>query len=121
MNRAFRTQTSHDFGRRLTEIADHVMCTRGCHWPISLAAIDSQGQMLWLTLKTDRAGIMEHDPPEVGDLQLPHCSPMHPPRRWRRNLQRYMVQPYSLGTCARRSCHETRPMPTAPGPTLRKK
>jgi hypothetical protein len=39
-------------------------------WPISLEVIDQQGQMRWLTLKTDRAGIIGHSPTprECGDV-----------------------------------------------------
>jgi hypothetical protein len=56
MNRAPMTQTPDDVGHHLTEIADHLICTRGCHGRISLAVIDHQSQMLWLTLKTGRVG-----------------------------------------------------------------
>jgi hypothetical protein len=40
MNRPSRTQTSDDVGHDLTKIVDHLICTRGFHWPISLAVID---------------------------------------------------------------------------------
>lgn len=58
MNCTSRTQTSYDFGHNLTEIADHLVRTRGFHRPISLAVIDPQGQMMWQTLKTDEAGVI---------------------------------------------------------------
>jgi hypothetical protein len=82
------------------EIVDHVIRVRGFYWPISLAVIDQQGQMLWLTVKTDEAGVIVHDHSVVGDLDLALSPPMHPPRRWRRNLHRYVVRPYWIGTCA---------------------
>jgi hypothetical protein len=108
MNRASITQTSYDFGRRLMEIADHLTRTRGFHWPIFLAAIDRQGEMLLLTIKTDWAGTIVHNPPGADGLHMSLYPPMHPPRRWRRNLHRYVVRPYRLGTCARTSRHEKR-------------
>jgi len=85
------------------EIVDHVIRVRGFYWPISLEVIDQQGQMLWLTVKTDEAGVIVHDHSVVGDLALALCPPMHPPRRWRWNLHRYVVRPYWLDTCAWRS------------------
>jgi hypothetical protein len=94
MNRAPMTQASYDFGRSLIEIVDHVIRARGFYWPIGLAVIDQQGQMLWQTLKTDGAGIIVHYPPVAGALDLALCPPIYSPRRWRRNLQRYVVQPY---------------------------
>jgi hypothetical protein len=53
MNRAPMTQASDDCGSSLIEIVDHLIRTRGFHWPISLAFIDQQGQMLLLTIKTE--------------------------------------------------------------------
>jgi len=109
MNRAPMTQTPDDVGHRLTEIADHVTCTRGCHCLLSLPVIDQQGQILFLIVKTDEAGMVVHDHSVVGELELALCPPMHPPRRWRRNLHRYVVRPYRPGSCARTSRQETRP------------
>jgi hypothetical protein len=77
MKRTSRAQTSDDFGHNLTEIVDHLIHTGGFHWPISLAVIDQQGQMLWQTLKTDGAGIIVHDPPGVGGLHMSLYSPVH--------------------------------------------
>jgi hypothetical protein len=50
---------------------------RGFHWPISLAVIDQQGQMLLLTIKPDWAGITVHYPPGVGGLHMSLYSPIH--------------------------------------------
>ena len=57
MHRTSRTHTSDDLGHGLSEIVAHLMRTRGFHWPISLAVIDQQGEMLLLTIKPDWAGI----------------------------------------------------------------
>jgi hypothetical protein len=56
MNRTSRTQTSNDFGDNLSEIVKHLMRTSGFHWPISVAVIERQGQIVWLTMKTTRVG-----------------------------------------------------------------
>jgi hypothetical protein len=71
------TQTPDDVGHNLTEIADHVTCTRGCHWLLSLPVIDQQGQMLLLIVKTDEEGIIVHYPPGVGGLHMSLYSPVH--------------------------------------------
>jgi hypothetical protein len=42
-----------------------------------LAAIDQQGEMLLLTVKTDWTGIIVHDPPEVGGLHMSLYPPIH--------------------------------------------
>jgi hypothetical protein len=55
-------QTSYDFGHELTEIVDHLIRRRGFHWPIFLAVIDQQGQMLLLAIKDDKEGIIMRDP-----------------------------------------------------------
>jgi hypothetical protein len=75
MNRAPLAQASHDCERSLMEIVDHVIRTRGCHWPISLAVIDQQGEMLWQTIKIDWAGIIVHDPLEGGAPKMSLCPP----------------------------------------------
>lgn len=77
MNRASRTETSYDFGRSLMEIVDHVIHARGFQWPVSLAVIDQQGQMLLLTIKTDWAGIIVHYPPEMDGLHMSLYPPVH--------------------------------------------
>jgi hypothetical protein len=84
MNRTFRTQTSYDFGHDLTEIVDHLIRTRGFHWPISLAVIDQQGQMLLLTIKTDWAGMTCTIPCDgrPSNVALPACPSVA--RRWGR-------------------------------------
>jgi hypothetical protein len=109
MNHTSRTHASDDFGHHLTEIVDHLTRAGGFAWSISLAVINQQGWMVLLTMKTGMVGVILHDTCVESNLELVRWPPMHPPRRGRRNLQRYMVQPYWLGTCARRSCQETRP------------
>jgi hypothetical protein len=65
------------FGHDLTEIVDHLIRARGCHWPIFLTAIDQKGEMLLLTIKTDWAGIIVHYPPKVGSLHMSLYPPVH--------------------------------------------
>jgi hypothetical protein len=50
---------------------------RGVQWPISLAVLDQQGQMLLLTIKPDWAGITVHYPRGVGGLHMSLCPPVH--------------------------------------------
>ena len=38
-----------------------------------------------------------HDHAVVGNLELARCPPMHPPRRWRRNLHTCTGKPYAFG------------------------
>jgi hypothetical protein len=77
MNRTSRTQTSNDFGHNLSEIVDHLMRTSGFHWPISLAVIDPQGQMMLQTIKPDWAAITVHYPPGEGGLHMSLYPPIH--------------------------------------------
>lgn len=86
MNRTSRTQTADDVGHDLTEIVDHLTRRRGCHWRLCLANIDSQRQMVWLTMKTGRVGVILHDAWMAEARELPRCPPMHPPRQCRWNL-----------------------------------
>jgi hypothetical protein len=53
------------------------MRTREFHWPISVAVIDQQGQMVWLTIKPDWAAITVHYPPGEGGLHMSLYPPIH--------------------------------------------
>lgn len=53
MNRPSRTQTSDDVGHNLSEIVNQLTHRRGFHWLLCLACIDSEGQMVLLTIKTE--------------------------------------------------------------------
>jgi hypothetical protein len=93
MKHPSKAHTADEVGHNRSEIVDHLRRARGCHWPISLAVIDQQGQMVLLTLKTYEAGVIVHDHSVVGDLELALCPSMPPARSWRWNLQRSMVSP----------------------------
>jgi hypothetical protein len=74
MHHPSRTHTTDEVGYNRSKIVDHFVRTCGCHWPISLAAIDQQGQMLLLTVRTDEAGATVRDPPcgeRPGTIALP--------------------------------------------------
>jgi hypothetical protein len=103
MNHTSRTHTADDVGHNRSETADHLMRTRGFHWPISLAVINQQGQTLLQTLKTDKAGIMVRYPSEVGGLERANDLPMPPPRSWCQNPHTFERKPYGLGTWVWRS------------------
>jgi hypothetical protein len=77
MNRAPMTPASDDFGREPMEIVDHVIRTRGFHWPISMTVIEQQGKMMLQTIKNDWAGLIVHYPPEVSGLHMSLYPPVH--------------------------------------------
>jgi hypothetical protein len=118
MNQTSRTQAHDDVGHHLTERVDHLMRTHGCHWPTSLAAIDQQGRMVWLTMKTDEVGVIVHDACVTGVRDLLHCPPIHSAARGQWNLRRCAVRLYGCDTCSRKSLYRTRDRgPTMPRPT----
>ena len=103
MHRAPMTHAAFDVGSRLMEIFNDITRYGRYHGLLSLAVIDLQGQMLWLTLKTDWAGMVLHDPPMAGPLERVRCPPMHPSRSWRQNLHTCTGKPYAFGICSRKS------------------
>lgn len=109
MNRASITQASCNVRQGLMAIVDHLTRARGFSWPISLAVINQQSQMVWLTMKTGRVGVSPHDACVADAIELPRCPPMPPARQWRWNLQRSMVSPCCLDTRLRTSRQVTRP------------